>query len=291
MPPRSAPRASSSLPVDRTVAALRARVAAWRAAGDAVALVPTMGALHEGHLALARAAAERAKRVVVSIFVNPAQFAPNEDFSTYPRDEAADMAKLASVGVDAVFAPDVAEMYPPGFATSITVAGPALGLESDFRPHFFGGVATIVAKLLLSCLPDAALFGEKDYQQLIVVRRMVADLAIPTEIVGLPTIREPDGLALSSRNAYLSPAERKLAPRLFAILNETALGIRGQASPVERDHRCASGRSPRPDFASTTWRSGTPRRWRRSSMPGPSRSACSPPPGSARPVSSTTFAV
>ena len=138
-----------------------------------------MGALHEGHLALARAAAERAKRVVVSIFVNPAQFAPNEDFSTYPRDEAADMAKLASVGVDAVFAPDVAEMYPPGFATSVTVAGPALGLESDFRPHFFGGVATVVAKLLLSCLPDAALFGEKDYQQLIVVRRMVADLAIP----------------------------------------------------------------------------------------------------------------
>ena len=172
--------------------------------------------------------------MVVSIFVNPTQFAPNEDFSTYPRDEAADMAKLASVGVDAVFGPDVAEMYPPGFATSVAVAGPALGLESDFRPHFFGGVATVVAKLLLACLPDAALFGEKDYQQLIVVRRMVADLAIPTEIVGLPTIREADGLALSSRNAYLSPAERKIAPRLFAILNETALGIRGQASPVDR---------------------------------------------------------
>jgi pantoate--beta-alanine ligase len=234
MQPRSASRAPSALPVDRTVTALRGRVAAWRAAGEEVALVPTMGALHQGHLALVRAAGERAKRVVVSIFVNPAQFAPNEDFSSYPRDEAADMAKLASLGVDAVFAPDVAEIYPPGFATSITVAGPALDLESDFRPHFLGGVATVVAKLLLSCLPDAALFGEKDYQQLIVVRRIVTDLSIPTEIVGLPTIREADGLALSSRNAYLSPAERKIAPRLFAVLNETALGIRGQAPPVER---------------------------------------------------------
>jgi pantoate--beta-alanine ligase len=234
MPARSATHASAALPVDRSIAALRARVAAWRANGDTVALVPTMGALHAGHLALARAGAERAKRVVVSIFVNPTQFAPNEDFSTYPRDEAADLAKLASVGVDAVFGPDVGEIYPPGFATSVAVAGPALGLESDFRPHFFGGVATVVAKLLLSCLPDAALFGEKDYQQLIVVRRMVADLALPTEIVGLPTIREADGLALSSRNAYLLPAERKTAPRLFAILNETAFGIRGQAPPVER---------------------------------------------------------
>src|SRR5262249_40526274 len=159
---------------------------------------------------------------------NPTQFAPNEDFATYPREEAADLTKLASLGVDAVFAPAVAEMYAPGFATTISVAGPALGLETDFRPHFFSGVATVVAKLLLACLPDPVRFGEKDYQQLVVVRRMVADLGIPSEVVGVPTIREADGLALSSRNAYLSPDERRVAPKLYAVLSEIAQGIRGQ---------------------------------------------------------------
>lgn len=215
----------SSLPVDRTIAGLRARVAAWRRAGETVAMVPTMGALHEGHLALVRSARVRATRAVVSIFVNPTQFAPTEDFGAYPRTEAADLANLAGVGTDAVFAPPVAEMYPAGFATAIAVGGPSAGLETDFRPHFFGGVATVVARLLLACLPDIAIFGEKDYQQLLVIRRMVADLGIPVSIVGHPTLRDADGLAMSSRNAYLSAAERALAPRLNAALRDAAAAI------------------------------------------------------------------
>jgi pantoate--beta-alanine ligase len=222
----------SAPPVDRTIAALRSRVAAWRKAGESVALVPTMGALHEGHLALVRAARERSRHAVVSIFVNPTQFAPNEDFKAYPRDEATDLAKLATVATDAVFAPTVAEMYPEGFATSVAVGGPSAGLETDFRPHFFGGVATVVAKLLLACLPDVAIFGEKDYQQLLVVRRMVADLAIPVTIIGHPTLREPDGLARSSRNAYLSPAERTVAPKLNQALREAAAAI-ANGKPIQ----------------------------------------------------------
>ena len=218
-----------SPPVDRTIANLRGRIAAWRKAGDTIALVPTMGALHEGHLALVRSAREQARRAVVSIFVNPTQFAPTEDFNAYPRTEASDLAKLATVSADAVFAPGVAEMYPAGFATSIAVGGPSAGLETDFRPHFFGGVATVVAKLLLSCLPDIAIFGEKDYQQLMVISRMTADLGIPTRIVGHPTLRENDGLAMSSRNAYLSPAERAIAPRLNAALRTAAAAIRAGA--------------------------------------------------------------
>jgi pantoate--beta-alanine ligase len=233
-------------PVDRTIAALRGRVAKWRKAGARIALVPTMGALHEGHLALVRAAREKADRVIVSIFVNPTQFAPTEDFGSYPRDEAADLKKLAAAGADAVFAPSVAEIYPEGFATSVAVAGPAEGLESDFRPHFFGGVATVVAKLLLSCLPDIALFGEKDYQQLMVIRRMAADLAIPVEIVGHETIRETDGLALSSRNAYLSPEKRKTAPLLHHALDQAAAAIRagvagGIAVAAARDDLASAG--------------------------------------------------
>jgi pantoate--beta-alanine ligase len=216
----------------RTIPGIRALAADWRGA-ERLALVPTMGALHAGHLALVRAARERAGRVVVSIFVNPPQFGPNEDFAKYPREEAADVAKLAEAGVDAIFAPAVEEMYPAGFATSVAVAGPAEGLESEFRPHFFKGVTTVVAKLLLAVLPDLAVFGEKDYQQLVVIRRMVADLAIPVEIAGHPTVREPDGLALSSRNVYLSAAERPVAPRLYAILTEAATGIRSQAAPME----------------------------------------------------------
>jgi pantoate--beta-alanine ligase len=192
-----------------------------------------MGALHEGHLALVRRARDVAARVVVSVFVNPTQFAPTEDFASYPRNEAADLAALGQFGVDAVFAPSVGEIYPDGFATSIAVAGPAEGLETDFRPHFFGGVATVVAKLLIACVPDCAVFGEKDYQQLMVIRRLVADLGLPVEIVAEPTIREPDGLALSSRNAYLSPTERQTAPALHKSLNRAAAAIRAGA-PVER---------------------------------------------------------
>jgi pantoate--beta-alanine ligase len=190
-----------------------------------------MGALHQGHLALVRQAKRRADRVAVSIFVNPTQFAPTEDLASYPRTWEADLATLAPLQVDAIWAPSVAAMYPEGFATRITPGGPALaGLEDKFRPHFFGGVCTVVAKLLLQVQPDVAIFGEKDYQQLLVVRRLVADLAIPTEIVGLPTVREADGLALSSRNAYLSVAERATAPRLNAVLTATAKSIHTGAS-------------------------------------------------------------
>lgn len=210
----------------RIVAAMQRQSAVWRAAGNRVALVPTMGALHEGHLDLARAAREAADRVIVSIFVNPTQFAPTEDFAAYPRGEASDLAKLAPLDIDAVFAPPVAEMYPDGFATRVAVDGPALGLESDARPHFFGGVATVVAKLFIACTPDVALFGEKDYQQLLVVRRMATDLGLPVTVIGHPTVRAADGLALSSRNAYLSPEERAAAPRLHAALQAAAAAIR-----------------------------------------------------------------
>jgi pantoate--beta-alanine ligase len=178
-----------------------------------------MGALHEGHLSLVRQASSLAQRVVVSIFVNPTQFAPHEDFAAYPRTLEPDCDKLSDTGaVDLVFSPSPEEMYPAGFATGLTVAGPALGLESEFRPHFFGGVAIVVAKLLIAVLPDIAVFGEKDYQQLLVVRRLTRDLGLPTEIIGAPIVRERDGLALSSRNVYLSPSERTIAGQLNRIL-------------------------------------------------------------------------
>ncbi|MGV8840555.1 MAG: pantoate--beta-alanine ligase [Bauldia sp.] len=216
-------------PTDATIAAVRERVAAWRADGERVGFVPTMGALHAGHLALVRNARRTAGRVIVSVFVNPTQFAPTEDFGAYPRDLAGDLAKLASGGADAVFAPTTREMYPAGFATEIRVGGPSAGLETDFRPHFFAGVATVVAKLLIAVGPDVAVFGEKDYQQLLVVRRLVADLRLPVEIIGHPVERETDGLALSSRNAYLSPAERATAPTLHAALTAAAAAIRAGA--------------------------------------------------------------
>jgi pantoate--beta-alanine ligase len=191
-----------------------------------------MGALHAGHLALVRQARRRADRVVVSIFVNPAQFAPHEDLATYPRTFRSDLAALAALQADLVWAPSVEVMYPAGFATRIVPEGPALaGLEDRFRPHFFGGVATVVAKLLLQCLPDIAVFGEKDYQQLRVVTRLAQDLAIPVRIVGARTVRERDGLALSSRNAYLSPAERAAAPTLYRVLRQCADAIR-QGRPI-----------------------------------------------------------
>jgi len=202
-----------------TIAELRRAIALYREAGETVALVPTMGALHEGHLALVRLANRHARRVVVSIFVNPKQFAPSEDFALYPRDMEADLAALASSRTDLVWAPDVAVMYPPDFATRIVPEGPAtVGLEDAVRPHFFAGVTTVVAKLLLQCLPDIAVFGEKDYQQLKVVARMVRDLDIPVEIIAAPTVRRADGLALSSRNAYLSAAQRATAPTLHRVL-------------------------------------------------------------------------
>ena len=188
-------------------------------------LVPTMGALHEGHLSLVRETGTRCDSTIVSIFVNPAQFAPHEDFDSYPRTLEVDLEKLGGAA-DLVFAPSVAEMYPDGFATRIEMAGPALGLETDFRPHFFAGVATVVAKLLLAALPDAATFGEKDYQQLLVVKRLVRDLGLPVEILGGAIVREADGLAMSSRNAYLSAGERQVAGQLNAVLKDVAARLR-----------------------------------------------------------------
>src|SRR5256885_6926 len=218
------------LEIISTIAELRPRLAAAREARIRVGLVPTMGALHEGHLSLVRETRARCGVVVVSIFVNPAQFGPNEDFARYPRTFESDCMKLADLA-DVVFAPSVAEMYPESSATRIEVGGPALGLESDFRPHFFSGVATIVAKLLIAVTPDEATFGEKDYQQLLVIRRLVADLGLPVEIVAGQTVREPDGLALSSRNAYLSAAERKIASQLNVVLHAVARKVQ-QGEPV-----------------------------------------------------------
>ena len=214
------------LPVTREVAGLRAAVAAWRRQGLSVGLAPTMGALHEGHLSLVRAAKARCDRVVASLFVNPRQFAPHEDFERYPRDEAGDARLLGGAGCDLLYAPDRAAMYPAGFATSVIVTDVSTPLEGEFRPHFFGGVATVVAKLLLQCLPDAAFFGEKDYQQLLVIRRLARDLDIPVEIVGCETVREPDGLAMSSRNAYLSGEERRVAAQLNVVMRDTIRAVR-----------------------------------------------------------------
>jgi len=211
-----------------TVADLRAAVKNWRRTGLRVALVPTMGALHAGHLSLVAEARRRAGRVIVSIFVNPAQFAPHEDFDRYPRDLDRDLGRLAEQGVtDIVFAPPVGELYPQGFATKIEVAGPALGLETEFRPHFFSGVATIVAKLLIAANPHVAVFGEKDYQQLLVIRRLVHDLSLDIDIVGAPILREADGLAMSSRNAYLDPRQRAIAGQFNRVLCAAAAQVRG----------------------------------------------------------------
>ncbi|HUZ75057.1 MAG TPA: pantoate--beta-alanine ligase [Stellaceae bacterium] len=216
---------SGGIAVVRSIAALRESVDAWRAAGEKVALVPTMGALHAGHLALVARARALCPRVVATVFVNPAQFGPNEDFARYPRDEAADAAKLAAAKCDLVFAPAVDEMYPPGFAASVDPGVMAERLCGAFRPGHFVGVATVVVKLLLQAGPDIACFGEKDYQQLQIIRRVVRDLDLRVRIEGVPTVREADGLALSSRNAYLSPAERAIAPALHRILTATAARI------------------------------------------------------------------
>jgi pantoate--beta-alanine ligase len=212
--------------IARSIPTLRSAVARLRKDGGKIALVPTMGALHAGHLTLVKQAKRRARHVIVSIFVNPAQFAPHEDLASYPRSFDADIAALAGIGADLVWAPLVDVMYPTGFASRIVPAGPAVaGLEDRFRPHFFAGVATVVAKLLIQCQPDYAMFGEKDYQQFKVVTQMAKDLNLPVRIVGVPTIREPDGLALSSRNAYLSVSDRATAPILYRVLKQCAAAI------------------------------------------------------------------
>jgi pantoate--beta-alanine ligase len=213
---------TTEIEIVRTVADLRARVAGWRAKGETVAMVPTMGAIHEGHMSLVRQACELADHAVSSIFVNPLQFGPSEDFEAYPRGEARDAELLAEAGAELLYAPNGREMYPDGFATTVHVAGLTDGLCGASRLDHFDGVATVVAKLLLQCGPDIAIFGEKDYQQLLVIKRLVRDLNIPVEIVGGAILRESDGLAMSSRNAYLSAAERETAPLLQAAIQQAA---------------------------------------------------------------------
>jgi pantoate--beta-alanine ligase len=220
--------------IARTIPALQRLLKPWRKANQKIALVPTMGALHAGHFELVRQAHKRARRVVVSIFVNPTQFAPHEDFSTYPRTFDSDVTALTELGVDTVWAPTAPIMYPEGFATRLAPEGPALaGLEDKFRPHFFGGVATVVAKLFTQVRPDFAMFGQKDYQQLRVVTQMAADLDLGVTVVGVPTIREKDGLALSSRNVYLSPQERNAAPILQRVLKQIANDIKAD-KPIQK---------------------------------------------------------
>lgn len=222
----------SKLEIVRSVADLRAVINIWRREKRRVALAPTMGALHEGHLSLVRLARTHADRVIASLFVNPKQFAAHEDMDRYPRDEAGDAAMLAGAGCDLLFAPGPDEIYPPGFATAVTVSGVSAPLEGAIRPHFFGGVATVVTKLLLQSLPDVAVFGEKDYQQLLVIKRLARDLDIPVEIIGGQTVREADGLAMSSRNAYLSGDERAVAGKMNLILKEAVAALEA-GRPIE----------------------------------------------------------
>jgi pantoate--beta-alanine ligase len=221
--------------IARTIADLRRHIAAWRKGDERVGLVPTMGALHQGHMALVRAARVECARVVASVFVNPKQFAPTEDLGSYPRREAADLNMLRSAGVDLVFIPALHEMYPPDFATLVRVSGLTEGLCGAHRAGHFDGVTTVVTKLLIQALPDIAYFGEKDYQQLTVVRRLARDLDIPVLIAGVPTVREADGLALSSRNVYLSAEERRIAPNLARVLRSVAAALAGDPTVVQRE--------------------------------------------------------
>lgn len=221
----TAPLATVAAPAD-----LRLLIAGWRAAGETVGLVPTMGALHPGHISLITAAKAAADRVVASVFVNPTQFGPNEDFGRYPRDPAGDAAMLAAAGCDALYLPDAAAIYPAGFATTVSVAGLTDGLCGAWRPGHFAGVATVVAKLLIQAGADCAVFGEKDFQQLQVIRRLAADLDIPTRILGAPTVRDPDGLAMSSRNRYLTDAQRATALALPRALQTVAAAVRADGA-------------------------------------------------------------
>lgn len=243
---------TAPLPVVRDVSALRNEIAKWRKAGLRVGLVPTMGALHEGHLTLVRTAKERSDRVVATLFVNPRQFAPHEDFERYPRDEAGDSAMLAGAGCDLLYAPARAVMYPDGFSTNVIVTDVSTPLEGEFRPHFFGGVATVVAKLLLQSLPDTAFFGEKDYQQLQVIKRMTRDLDIPVAIEGCATVRESDGLAMSSRNAYLSVEERRIAAQLNAVMHDAIKAARA-GKPIAAAEAEAAARITAAGFTSVDY--------------------------------------
>lgn len=217
-----------------TVPELRAKVREWRQNGETIALLPTMGALHAGHLTLAKQGKQQCDRLITSIFVNPTQFAPQEDLATYPRTFDSDLEKLVSVGCDLVWAPTAEVMYPDGFATMIKPEGAALGLETDFRPHFFSGVATVCCKLFTQCGPDIALFGEKDYQQLCVIRQLVRDLDLPLTITECETVREADGLAMSSRNAYLSESERRIATSMHKVLTDVSKAFRADNSNPEK---------------------------------------------------------
>jgi len=234
-----------AVPIIRTVPALRQTVAGWRAEGLKVGLVPTMGALHEGHLSLVRAGLARTDRVIVTLFVNPKQFNNPADLAAYPRTEDSDAAKLAGAGAHILYAPNAEEIYPEGFSTTVSVAGASEGMEGRFRPGHFDGVATVVAKLFLQSGADLAFFGEKDFQQLQVVRRMASDLDIPIQVVACPTIRETDGLAMSSRNVRLSPTERTLAPRLAAVLLDATekLSAGAEAEPLLAKAKEALGRA------------------------------------------------
>jgi pantoate--beta-alanine ligase len=229
---------NTKLPVLRHTVELRHLVQQWRRQGQKIALVPTMGGLHDGHLSLVRLAKQHANRIIVSVFVNPTQFAPHEDFDAYPRNEERDWHKLGTVEADAMYAPDVHEIYPQDFATRVDVAGVAQPLEGISRPHFFSGVATVVTKLFLQALPDVAVFGEKDYQQLLVVKKLVRDLNFPVTIVPGPIMREPDGLAMSSRNVYLNAQERVAAPHLYGVLQDMA---RDLAAGREMDETVKKG--------------------------------------------------
>lgn len=218
--------------VVRSVAEMREIVAGWRKAGESVSLVPTMGALHDGHMSLVHAVSEKADRSIASIFVNPTQFSPSEDFAVYPRDEARDLSMLEAAGVDLVFTPEMTQMYREGHRTKVEVQELSQLLEGETRPHFFIGVATVVAKLLIQAMPDIAIFGEKDYQQLCVIRSMARDLDLPIEILGGATVRESDGLAMSSRNTYLTNVERTLAPRLHHEITSVATRV-AKGDPIE----------------------------------------------------------
>ena len=211
--------------VVRTIAELRQHTSRWRIAGQTIGLIPTMGALHDGHLSLIKLAQEKCDRVIATIFVNPRQFLPNEDFDEYPRNEESDIQKLIEMGVDLLFAPKAPEMYQPDASTTVVISKLTDCLCATSRPGFFDGVGTVVTKLLIQALPDLAIFGEKDYQQLLVIKRLTRDLDIPAEIIGAPTIREADGLAVSSRNVFLSQTNRETASKVFEILKKTATAI------------------------------------------------------------------
>lgn len=240
----SAADAADAMVTVRTVAGLRAAIGAWRSAGLRVALVPTMGALHDGHLSLIHLAKRHAERVVATVFVNPTQFGPSEDLAAYPRDETSDASMLAEAGCDLLFAPSPTEMYPPGFATQVRVDGLTDVLCGAIRPGHFDGVAQVVTKYLNQARADVAIFGEKDWQQLAVIRRLGADLDISTEIVGGPTVREQDGLAMSSRNRYLTDDQRAVAPVMYRAIRTAATAIAGgEAAQSALHHACETMRA------------------------------------------------